>query len=252
MCEKDCNNPITIPFRYIDPNFSLTVEAIQHLRGCNFETLLNRKKLHLVLDLDNTLIHSIKTLSKRFTLEDREKIKTSYEDVYEICDGTRLVKLRPGARDFLVQASTMFELSIYTLAKESYAKEVAKMLRSNVCQKRVKFENVISKEDCTSCCPKQRRKGLDVLLSDERVVLIVDDLEEVWSNEHKKNLIKIKPYKFFKRKSPWFEAFLENDQELSRVLGVLKKVHNVFYEKEERNYDGKDVREVLEESRFSL
>ncbi|XP_021717254.1 RNA polymerase II C-terminal domain phosphatase-like 4 [Chenopodium quinoa] len=241
--KEDCNDPITIPFRYIAPNFSLTINAIRHLRGCNFGTLLDRKKLNLVLDLDHTLIHSIKTKSKEFTLEDKEKIKTCYKDVHEICDGKRLVKLRPGVREFLEEASTMFELSIYTMAKEFYAKEVAKMLRSNVCQKRVKFENVISKEDCTK---HRRRKRLDVVLSSERVVLIMDDLEEVWREENHKNLINIKPYKFFKKKSPWVEDLLEDDQELTRVLGVLKTVYNVFYEKEGRNYDGKDVREVLE------
>ncbi|KNA11133.1 hypothetical protein SOVF_137600 [Spinacia oleracea] len=242
-CKKtlqDCNDPTTVPFRYIDPNFSLTVDAIRHLRDRNFKTLVNRKKLHLVLDLDNTLIHSISTTRERITLIDRKKIKTVYKDVYEILGGDRLVKVRPGARSFLEQATALFDLSIYTMAGEDYAKEVSRVLRSKVCEKRVRFETVISNEHST----KPGRKGLDVVLSHEPAVLIVDDLVEVWRDEHKGNVINIKPYKFFKKRRPWV-TFVEDDQELPRVLSILRKVHEIFYVEDEGDYAGKDVRQIL-------
>ncbi|XP_021740674.1 RNA polymerase II C-terminal domain phosphatase-like 4 [Chenopodium quinoa] len=239
-CKKTknkCDNPTTIQLRYIDPKLSLTLDAIRRVRDRDLETLLKRKKLHLVLDLDNTLIHT-----KKVNLKDRKKNKMGKDDdVFEILGGDWLVKLRPGTCHFLERVSTMFDLSIYTMAEQSYAREVGKLLEANmgVFDNNFCFTRVISKEHGT----KSDRKGLDVVLSYERVVLNVDDCEEVWG-EHKANLIQIKPYNFFNQKSP-----LEDDQDLARVLEVLSTVYNVFYDKKDRNFSGKDVRQVLENVR---
>ena len=91
--------------------------------------------------------------------------------------------------------------------------------------------------------PKQ--KTLDVVLAHERVVLIVDDTEEVWGHSHKDNLIKIAPYNFFIRTdTPQVDLDLlgevksvsrftddedEEDEELIRVLRTLTEVYNGFY-----------------------
>ncbi|KNA18165.1 hypothetical protein SOVF_073450 [Spinacia oleracea] len=238
-CKKtinECDNPTTIPLHYLQPEFSVTGETMTRLRNRNFNDLIKHKKLHLVLDLDNTLIHA-SDLGQKLKEDD---------DIYEILYGMYLIKLRPGVRDFLEKASTMFEISICTMADEVYAEAVAKLLKSNKVSENLRFSRVICHEHYTN----SNRKGLDIELSHERVVLIVDDCEEVWVDENKANLIKIKPYVSFNQKSDNNnDQDQDQDQELARVLDVLKTVHSVFYDDNEENYASKDVRQVLQNVR---
>ncbi|XP_074317966.1 RNA polymerase II C-terminal domain phosphatase-like 4 [Silene latifolia] len=242
-CKKSvnkCNNPTTVPFRFIHRDLSLTDEAIRRLRDLNLQKLLHSKKLHLVLDLDHTLIHT-ETINKNFKKKKNNKSTYEESDVYEIFRGTTLVKLRPGTRDFLEKASQLFDLTIYTMAVQPYAKEIVKILETGPVQ----FSRVISRNDCT----KKYRKSLDVVLSHQRVVLVVDDLDEVWSSEDWSNVIKIRPYEFFQTTS----SSQNDDQELSRVLNILKTVHTKFYDKEQEKYEyyaSKDVAKYLKRIKY--
>ena len=69
----NCGDPPTRPFSYIEPGFTLTMPEINCLRD---KTLIHHKKLHLVLDLDNTLVHS--TLFRNLTLADRDHLMEKY------------------------------------------------------------------------------------------------------------------------------------------------------------------------------
>lgn len=83
-----------------------------------------------------------------------------------------LTKLRPFVHTFLKEASSMFEMYIYTMAERSYALEMANLLDP----KKVYFNfKVISQDDCT----QKYQKGLDVLLGKESAVVILDDTELV-------------------------------------------------------------------------
>lgn len=233
--KKGCGNPTTIHLHYIEPQFSVTDEAITQLRDRNFNDLIKQKKLHLILDLDKTLIHASDVGENRPKKDD---------DIYDILYGMYLIKLRPGLSDFLKEASMMFDISICTMADQIYAEAVADKLKSNIMTTNNSFR--FSRVICQEHFSKSDRKGLDIELSHEHVVLIVDDCEEVWGDEYKPNLITIKPYEFFNTKTSPLDQEQDNDQELARVLDVLKTVHNVFYDdKEEKNYASKDVRQLL-------
>ncbi|XP_056683579.1 RNA polymerase II C-terminal domain phosphatase-like 5 [Spinacia oleracea] len=229
-------NPITLPFDYIRPKLSLTHEAINRHRDDNLRSLLDRKKLHLILDLDHTLIHTRKTMK----LLDREKGQRfkKINDAYEIFEGKFVVKLRPGVRDFLNQVSSMFDLSIYTTGTRIYAHNVVELLDKS------RFMYVITREDSL----KENQKSLNNVLLHERVVLIVDDKQDVWEESSRENLIKIKPYRYY---LPTKNNAKESDDELTRVLSILKEVHRVFYDEHckhngvEYDCSNKDVREVL-------
>lgn len=239
-CGRDkleCGDPPTTPFSYIEPGLTLTMPEIDRLRNVNLKTLIGRKKLHLVLDLDNSLVHS--TLSRNLTLEERDHLINKYATkglLSEVCDGVMVVKLRPGAREFLEKASAMFDLSVFTKGRRDYAEEVARVLdpdgsRFGQCRWRI-----MSREDCFM----GTQKRLDVVLAHDRVVLIVDDNEEVWADDNKGNLIKIAPYRFFSPRKNLSEAvkcgcrFEDNEAkeegEFARVLNTLKEVHGTFYE----------------------
>lgn len=111
--------------------------------------------------------------------------------------------------------------------------------------------DVITKEDCIT----PMKKGLNLVSSHDRVVLIVDDIEEFWDNDSK-NLIKIAPYEFFDdNKKSWSRRFADESEkygELARVLRELKKIHREFYSTEKGDmeglhYESRDVRKARDE-----
>ncbi|VFQ78904.1 unnamed protein product [Cuscuta campestris] len=83
------------------------------------QSLLGRKKLHLVLDLDHTLVHCVPV--SKLTVQDSANVEMmmiknpAAGDTHLLDGGALVLKLRPGVRSFLEKASTMFDLSIYIL-----------------------------------------------------------------------------------------------------------------------------------------
>lgn len=83
-----------------------------------------------------------------------------------------LTKLRPFVHSFLKEAYGMYEMHIYTMAEQSYALEMAKLLDPTGMY----FgDRIISQSDST----KRHQKGLDVVVGAENAVLILDDTDGV-------------------------------------------------------------------------
>jgi RNA polymerase II C-terminal domain phosphatase-like 3/4 len=81
-----------------------------------------------------------------------------------------LTKLRPFVKKLLKEASSMFEMYIYTMGDKAYAIEIAKLLDPD----NIYFSSkIISNSDCT----QRHQKGLDVVLVAETVAVILDDTE---------------------------------------------------------------------------
>ncbi|KAL2925258.1 RNA polymerase II C-terminal domain phosphatase-like 4 [Bienertia sinuspersici] len=231
---------MALQFDYIEPNLTLTSEEIRSHRDENFQNLLENKKLHLILDLDHTLIHSTSIYSNKVATSNEEiEPYNPMNDTYEILNGTYTVKLRPGAREFVEQVSSMFELSVYTLSQRNYAREVVKLFDYETEDGTFsRFKWVIAKEDCVN----HRRKGLNKVLSHQEVVLIVDDSRKVWMEYGSKNLIHVSPYYYFfeeEKNTSFFNVFgkkkkkkKEIDKALARVLAILEEVHRRFYDKD--------------------
>ncbi|XP_074276848.1 RNA polymerase II C-terminal domain phosphatase-like 4 [Silene latifolia] len=245
MQEQKC------PRLKIRVNMTKILSKMDQLRDQDSQAVLGQKKLNLILDLDNTLLHAKRT--KKLTLEDKRRVRDDSCELHKVEDGSKLVKLRPGVREFLKKASDMFELSIYTMGTRDYAHTMADLLALGSNQDdggSVFWKKIISREDCTH----EGQKGLDIVLLDRRNVLIVDDKEDVWEESCRANVIKIAPYCFFedeKRKREVDNELIAMDDELKKVLSTLSMVHQMFYE--DNNGDGeymkRDVRRVLERVR---
>ena len=88
-------------------------------------TLKRERKLILVLDLDHTLLNSTRLHQDLSALEQRNGFTPDTEDELhmelfrlEYSDNVRmLTKLRPFVRGFLEQASSRFEMHVYTLGR---------------------------------------------------------------------------------------------------------------------------------------
>ncbi|OEL34803.1 RNA polymerase II C-terminal domain phosphatase-like 4 [Dichanthelium oligosanthes] len=106
-------------------------------RVSDLETLLRARKLTLILDLDHTLLNStgrddFSPMDERngFTSDTRDEPGRGLFRM-DPCGVPMLTKLRPFARGFLEQASSMFEMHVYTLAGRVYAMEAVKLLDPN-------------------------------------------------------------------------------------------------------------------------
>ncbi|EKX73116.1 conserved hypothetical protein [Theileria equi strain WA] len=181
--------------------------------------VLQKRKLCLVLDLDNTLLHAssqklpsdvyvdeIDFLSKdadifkdvqynddEGTLKLRKKFESSiiqtmvYNESETMCCKSYF-KLRPGVFKFLKEMSAKFELYLFTMGTKQHASSSLKILDP----KRIYFGNrIFCRNDSRSSM-----KSLDrIFPKHKNLVLIVDDTEHVWTCNL--GLIKIHPYFFF-------------------------------------------------------
>ncbi|XP_010468300.1 PREDICTED: RNA polymerase II C-terminal domain phosphatase-like 4 [Camelina sativa] len=218
---------------------------------------LNMKKLHLVLDLDHTLIHSVRVRclseAEKYLIE--EAGSTTREDLWKMkvrgdpipaITIEYLLKLRPFVGDFLKEANELFTMYVYTKGTRRYAKAILKLIDP----KKLYFgHRVITRNE------SPHAKTLDLVLADERGVVIVDDTRKAWPN-HKSNLVLIGRYKYFR-----FESRLskhhseektdesENNGGLANVLKLLKEVHRRFFKVEEE-LESQDVRLLLKDVDF--
>nr|XP_011470573.1 PREDICTED: RNA polymerase II C-terminal domain phosphatase-like 4 [Fragaria vesca subsp. vesca] len=214
-------------FGYIPKGLVVSSDEIDRIRNQNTRNLLlNHKKLHLVLDLDHTLLNStcLDDLSP-----DEEYLKTQtqadhslqYVSIVETPSMRLMTKLRPYIRTFLHQASQMFEVSVYTMGSRDYALEMAKLLDpANL----IFGGRIISRSDST----ERDRKSLDVLLARESNVVIIDDKKDVWATDNQENVIYGGAY-------------------LASVLQLLRHIHILFFnEVESQDLVDRDVRPVLQ------
>ena len=161
--------------------------------------LIASKKLSLVVDLDQTIIHA--TVDPTVAQWQKDPENPNYEAVKEvrafqlIDDGPGArgcwyyIKLRPGLKDFLDSVSTLYELHIYTMGTRAYAQNIANLIDPD---RRIFGDRILSRDESGSLVAKNLQRLFPV---DTKMVVIIDDRGDVWKwNE---NLIKVTPYDFF-------------------------------------------------------
>ncbi|XP_027921903.1 RNA polymerase II C-terminal domain phosphatase-like 4 isoform X3 [Vigna unguiculata] len=255
-CGQKLDGESGVTFGYIHKGLRLHDEEISRLRNTDMKSLMCRRKLYFVLDLDHTLLNSthLSHLSpeESHLLNQTDSLEGS---LFKLEHMHMMTKLRPFVRSFLKEASEMFEMYIYTMGDRPYALEMAKLL-----DPRGEYFNakVISRDDGT----QKHQKGLDVVLGQESAVLILDDTEHAWM-KHKDNLILMERYHFFASSCRQFGfnckslAELGNDEDetdgaLAKILKVLKQVHCSFFDKRQEDLVDRDVRQVLSSVRSEV
>lgn len=99
------------------------------------------------------------------------------------------IKLRPGTKEFLKEASKKYEMHIYTMGTRNYAQAVAKIIDPD--QSYFK-ERILSRDESGSFVAKSIQR---LFPCDQSMVVVVDDRGDVW--HWSPNLIKVHPYNFF-------------------------------------------------------
>jgi RNA polymerase II C-terminal domain phosphatase-like 3/4 len=225
-------------FDYIVKNMWLSTDEIARVRMEESERLLNEKKMVLVLDLDHTLLHT--TVNQKY-LKTQEELNSQHNSIPK---PYLITKLRPYVHKFLKEASTMFEMYMYTMGRRHYARRMAAFLDPEM----VYFKSrIIAYEDYE----KEQKKSLDLVLKHERMVLILDDTIPVWRKQDQPNLIPVKRYIYFDtefdNRTPSLSALkIDEDEitgELATILKKLQLIHRMFFNpKAEGDLAHRDVR----------
>lgn len=150
------------------------------------QRLVKSRKLVLLVDLDQTLIHTT-----------NDNIPPNIRDVYHFqLYGPRSpwyhTRIRPRTSKFLENISHLYEFHICTFGARLYAHTIAAYL-----DPKGKFfsHRILSRDECFDARSKTANMGA-LFPCGDNMVCIIDDREDVWN--FAPNLIHVRPYHFFK------------------------------------------------------
>lgn len=240
-----------VALKYIHKGLEVSKKESIRLRDATVQASLASRRLLLVLDLDHTLLHSTRMCD--LTIEQTQKLEEiaasqpqEEPTLYRLQHMGLWTKLRPGLRAFLKSARELFDLHVFTMGDEEYAKGMATILDPDG---KLFRGRVASATDAGS----SGVKDVDILLAAEQLVLILDDTVGVWPR-HRENLIQISRYIYFPSNMPpmlnnkessrsLFDLKMDEDEDtgpLATVLRVMTRVHKLFFEEVERQGQNKE------------
>ncbi|XP_045192991.2 RNA polymerase II subunit A C-terminal domain phosphatase-like [Mercenaria mercenaria] len=168
------------------PELIVSEELAKELGKADEERLLKTRKLVLLVDLDQTLIHTT-----------NDNIPPNLKDVhhYQLWHGNQLLwyhtRLRPHTETFLKNISQLYELHICTFGSRIYAHTIAKILDP---EGKYFSHRILSRDECFNA--QAKTANLKALFPcGDAMVCIIDDREDVW--HFSPNLVHVKPYRLF-------------------------------------------------------
>lgn len=203
------------PVQMIHDNVKLTVsldraaetELLQQKR------LLEHRKLSLVVDLDQTIIHACidptvgewqndPTNPNHHAVKDVQSFQLNDDGPRGLASGcSYYIKMRPNLRQFLTNISKLYELHVYTMGTRAYAMNIAKIVDPD---KKLFGDRIISRDENGNMTAKSLQRLFPVSTN---MVVVIDDRADVWPN-NRRNLIKVVPYDFFKGTGDINSSFL--------------------------------------------
>ncbi|KAL2106968.1 hypothetical protein VUR80DRAFT_5894 [Thermomyces stellatus] len=181
--------------------------------------LLEQRKLSLVVDLDQTIIHAC--IEPTIGEWQRDPTNPNYDAVKDVKsfqlndDGPRgvtsgcwyYIKMRPGLSEFLEAMADLYEMHVYTMGTRAYALNIAKLIDPDM---KYFGHRVISRDENGNLVSKNLRRLFPVSTD---MVVIIDDRSDVWPG-NRPNLIKVTPYDFFKGIGDINSSFLPKRQDI--------------------------------------
>ena len=197
-------------------HLTISREEANRIDGEAKRRLLAARKLSLVVDLDQTIIHA--AVDPTIAEWQKDKDNPNHKAVKDvrafqlIDDGPGMrgcwyyIKLRPGLVEFLESVSQIYELHIYTMGTRQYAQQIA-----NIVDPDRKFfgERILSRDESGSMIAKNLERLFPV---DTKMVVIIDDRGDVW--KWSANLIRVTPFDFFVGIGDINSSFLPKKQEI--------------------------------------
>lgn len=191
--------------------------------------LLEAKKLTLIVDLDQTVIHTTceRTIAEwkedptnpnyEF-VEDVEGFQLADDNVAHVAANWYYVKKRPGLKDFFDNMSQLYEMHIYTMATRAYAQAVAKIVDPD---RKYFGDRILSRDENGT----DKAKSLHRLFPhNPGMVVIIDDRADVWS--YSPYLVRVPVFNFFPGAGDINASFLPKQLEVPPPAPAKDKTEN--------------------------
>lgn len=227
----DSNNNLSV-VPHMDATLKISRNEAMTLDSELVKRLRKQKKLILVVDLDQTVIHcgvdptigewkndpsnpNYETLKdvQVFSLDEEPILPFMYigEKRPPLRKCWYYVKVRPGLKEFFDKVADLFEMYIYTMATRAYALEIAKIIDPTGD---LFGDRILSRDENGSLTQKSLER---LFPTDQSMVIIIDDRGDVWN--WSENLIKVVPYNFFLGVGDINSNFLPKQQTTMLQLG---------------------------------
>ncbi|KAF2640233.1 hypothetical protein P280DRAFT_490575 [Massarina eburnea CBS 473.64] len=179
--------------------------------------LLSAKKLSLIVDLDQTVIHTTceRTIAEwqadpdnpnYDAVKDVKGFQLADDNAAHIVASWYYVKMRPGLPAFFDRMSKLYEMHVYTMATRAYAQEVCKIIDP---QRRFFGERILSRDENYG----EKIKSLNRLFPNHTdMAVIIDDRADIW--KYCENLVRVPVFNFFPGAGDINASFLPKQQEL--------------------------------------
>ncbi|MCQ2819739.1 MAG: hypothetical protein MJ252_20940 [archaeon] len=255
--KESCNS-----YAAINPALQFSDEKARNEEKLKVTQYLSTKKLILLLDLDNTILH---TSPCELTQEEFNKLQSKYHEyvgyisvqkqIYSqtISFEKIFVKFRPHLKEFLTLIQDKYEIFTYTHGTKDYASAIIDYINKNIYEGCLSTSRLIARQTGkTNCEIKSIKKVFPTL---EDMVVIMDDRPNVWA-ETDENLIYIFPYVFFydQMYNQMDAKYLTEDFDciLYVFKHILNYIHGEFYDFYKRNEMKKSVKIIIKEKLHSI
>ncbi|XP_075824292.1 RNA polymerase II subunit A C-terminal domain phosphatase isoform X4 [Microtus pennsylvanicus] len=175
----------TVSMVHSVPELMVSSEQAEKLGREDQQRLHRNRKLVLMVDLDQTLIHT--------TEQHCPQMSNKGIFHFQLGRGEPMLhtRLRPHCRDFLEKIAKLYELHVFTFGSRLYAHTIAGFLDP---EKKLFSHRILSRDECID--PFSKTGNLRNLFPcGDSMVCIIDDREDVW--KFAPNLITVKKYIYF-------------------------------------------------------
>ncbi|XP_062343003.1 RNA polymerase II subunit A C-terminal domain phosphatase isoform X1 [Osmerus eperlanus] len=175
----------TVSMVHSVPELMVSSEQAEQLGREDQQRLHRNKKLVLMVDLDQTLIHT--------TEQHCQRMSNKGIFHFQLGRGEPMLhtRLRPHCKDFLEKIAKLYELHVFTFGSRLYAHTIAGFLDP---EKKLFSHRILSRDECID--PYSKTGNLRNLFPcGDSMVCIIDDREDVW--KFAPNLITVKKYIYF-------------------------------------------------------
>lgn len=166
------------------PELKVSEKLAKKIGKADQERLIQERKLVLLVDLDQTILHTT-----------HENVKSDPEvHSFTLWPGhpTYYTKLRPYLKEFLERMSKIYELHIFTFGCRKYAHKIASIIDPD----QVYFgSRILSRDESADQIYKKGNLN-NLFPCGDAMVCIIDDRSDVWKDAG--NLIQVKTYSYFK------------------------------------------------------
>jgi RNA polymerase II subunit A-like phosphatase len=179
--------------------------------------LLESRKLSLIVDLDQTVIHTTceRTIGEwkedpdnpnHDAVKDVQSFQLADDNIAGVGANSYYVKMRPGLKDFFDRVSQMYEMHVYTMATRAYAQKVVEIIDP---ERKYFGDRILSRDENYT----DKLKSLQRLFpTNTDMVVIIDDRADIW--HYSDNLVRVPVFNFFPGAGDINASFLPKQQEL--------------------------------------